>query len=100
MLATRGVAWFDLDQHERYAVHGNKKSDNKDRQVRNGSIASLCSSADYFRSPPENGHRQGRSPYKGAISRHDRSTPGGIIAQSAKPLYDQEMGRRRYSIGP
>ena len=34
-----------------------------------GSIASFWSSANYFRSSPANGHRQGRSPcLKGAIS--------------------------------
>ena len=53
--------------------------------VRNGSIASFWSSADYFRSSPGNGHCQGRSPcLKSAKSamrdriRHANGRPGSL----------------------
>src|SRR6266481_3304818 len=45
--------------------------------VRDGSIASFWSSADYFRSSPGDGHRQGRSPcLKGAKSRRSSDSEG------------------------
>jgi hypothetical protein len=51
--------------------------------VRNGSIASFWSSADYFRSSPGNGHIRA-GPYKGARRRRGRSiTIAGANAETS-----------------
>ena len=64
------------------------------------SIAPFWSSADYFRSSPGNGHRQGRSPcLKGANTGHSRMQSGltgfGRKRTGRFGAADQESGRRR-----
>jgi len=54
---------------ETHSVGGRGRALSRTVNVRDGSIASLWPSADYFRSSPGNGHRQGRSAcLKGADS--------------------------------